>query len=666
MCRLVLVIFAVISATQLAVSLDPEIEEEEIRARAFMSIISKEIQEEGNVFLKAEWDYVTNLTDENLKKKTDISSDIAVKSKKRSEEVKKFNWKTFSDKSLKRQFLLSSIPGTDILSKDEVTKLEKLVGDMEKAFSTAKICDFNDKLKCDLELDPDIVKKTASSRDEKELRHIWVSWRNAFDPKIKPLFKDSVDLFNKAAKLNNFNDTGHMWLFAYEEFEIKDIKSQFQSLWEQVKPLYQQLHAYIRHQLRKVYGDIVTERGPIPAHLFGDPWALDWANIAEDFKPYPKAAQLNVTENLLKQNYTVEKIFKTAEDFFVSIGFPPMTQAFWKNSIFVKPQDREIVCHASAWDFHDGDDFRLKMCATVSKDYFNIAHHEMGHIEYFMQYKDQPVAFRDGANPGFHEAIGDLILLSVQSPKHLEKLNLSNASSDNSEVMLNNLFEVAMTQIPALPYSYMLEQWRWKVFSGEIPYDEYNCKWWELRDTIQGVEPPVQRSEEDFDPGCKYHIPAIVPYIRYFVSHILQFQFHRSLCEKAGQYDRNNPSKLLYLCDIYQNKEAGSLLKQMLQMGSSKPWPEALHALTGQRIMDASAVLEYFRPLQTWLEKYNRENDVHIGWDKSTKSRYYDQLTLKLVKNEYFTVISGYLCILYCFESVVHIVIIISSFSKQV
>ncbi|KAL3276706.1 hypothetical protein HHI36_012076 [Cryptolaemus montrouzieri] len=599
---------------------DPEIEEEEINARAFMDILNAETGEDINLLSNLEWDYATNLTDANLKRKTQFAADMSVRVKVRWEEVMKYNWKAFSDPTLKRQFMLYSLLGDAALSKDEIVSLHRIIGDMSKIYSTAKICDYSDKTQCNLSLEPDIVEIHANSRDEAELKHVWVSWRDAVGPHIRNMYRDYVHLLNKTAHLNHFKSADELWLFEYEEFNMKSLKGQIRTLWEQVKPLYQQLHAYVRHGLRKRYGSIVSENGPIPAHLLGNVWSQSWANLADDFKPFPNAAEQDITKNLKKQNYTVEKIFRTAEDFFTSIGLPKMVDLFWKKSIFTKPSDRNIICHASAWEFQDGEDFRIKMCTKVTEENFNTVHHEMGHIEYYMLFKDLPLPFRRGANPGFHEAVGDLVSLSVKSPKHLKKLNLFDARLDDPELMLNNLFEIGMTKLPLLPFSYMVDQWRWGVFSGKIPFDDYNCKWWELRQELQGLEPPVPRSEADFDPGSKYHIPSSTPYVRYFVAIILQFQFHRAACEKAGQYDRNNPHKLLHLCDIYQNKAAGTAIRQMLSLGASKPWPEALYTMTGQHVMDASALLEYFRPLQTWLEKKNRENNVHVGWEKSTKT----------------------------------------------
>jgi oligoendopeptidase F len=315
-----------------------------------------------------------------------------------------------------------------------------------------------------------------------------------------------------------------------------------------------------------------------------------------------------------KQNYTVLKMFKMSDEFFTSLGMHPMTKSFWKNSILEKPEGREVVCHASAWDFCDGEDVRIKMCTVVDMDRFIVVHHEMGHIQYFLQYAKQPDLFQDGANPGFHEAVGDTISLSVCTPEHMQAVGLLDKNTViDEETDLNFLFKMASDKVAFLPFGYLIDKWRWDVFNGTVTPDLYNKRWWQLKNEIQGVAPPQPRGDDLFDAGPKYHIPASVAYIRYFVSHILQFQFHKALCIKAGQYDPNNgTSRPLHRCDIYNSKEAGKLFSEVLSLGSSKPWNEALELVTGSQKMDAGPLMEYFRPLYTFLQ---RENAGHkINW----------------------------------------------------
>lgn len=595
---------------------DPNIEEEEIHAYNFLQTINKKNLENSYRATVAQWDYESNITDANLEKTLAISAEVAESEKETWQQVKQFNWRAFSDYNIKRQFMLYSILGSSALPENEYKYLKKNISDMEAIYAKGKICDYQNKTKCDLALEPEITNIMANSKNEEELKHAWIEWRNTVGPKCKENYKHYVNLSNQAAKLNDFENQGDYWLFNYEDASFKD---QIARLWDQLKPLYLQIHAYVRYKLREKYGDVVTEKGPIPAHLLGNMWAQSWGNIASFTLPYTDVEDIDITSEMVKQNYTALKMFKTAEDFFVSINLTAMPESFWEKSILVKPTDRELVCHASAWDFYNGKDFRIKQCTDVNIEDLTTAHHEMGHIEYFLQYKDQPVTYRTGANDGFHEAVGDLIALSFSSTKHLRKIGLINSKTDDQKMVLNNLYKIGLDKIAFLPFGYLIDLWRWDVFAGNTTSDNYNCKWWELREKYQGLEPPVDRSEEDFDPAAKYHIVADVPYLRYFISFVVQFQFHRALCEKAGQYEPNNVNKPLHECDIYQNTKAGNALKKMLSMGGSRPWPDAMEALTGQRNMDASGLLEYFKPLQDWLEKENTKNGVFIGWEKTKR-----------------------------------------------
>ncbi|KAJ8910672.1 hypothetical protein NQ315_002921 [Exocentrus adspersus] len=592
------------------------VENEEIEAQNFLKTINSKTEENQHSLALAEWAYNSNITEENLRNQLAVAAEVAKDEKEIWKKVIQYNWRQFLDYSTKRQFSKYAILGSSALSEDKFRQLRKTISDMKAIYAKAKLCDFKDPKKCDLALEPELTQILATSRNPDELKHVWLEWRNTVGVKCRNLYNDYVNLSNEAARLNNFSDTSEYWL---NDYEVSDFKQQVQNLWEQLRPLYLQIHAYVRFKLREKYGDVVSEKGPIPIHLLGNMWGQTWSNVADFALPYSGVEDEDLTAELIRQNYTAVKIFKTAEEFFKSINLTEMPQTFWERSIITKPADRDMVCHASAWDFSDTKDFRIKQCTEVTKEHFVIVHHEMGHVEYFLEYKDQPVKFREGANDGFHEAVGDLIALSVRSTKHLRKIGLLKSKTDNSQTILNNLFKVGLDKITFLPFGYLMDLWRWDIFSGKTKPENYNCKWWELREKYQGVEPPVDRSEEDFDPAAKYHIIADVPYLRYFISFVIQFQFHRAVCEKAGQYEHNNPDKPLHECDIYQNTDAGNALKKMLSMGSSKPWPDAMEVLTGQRTMDASGLLEYFKPLQNWLEEENKKNGVFIGWEPSKK-----------------------------------------------
>jgi peptidyl-dipeptidase A len=413
-----------------------------------------------------------------------------------------------------------------------------------------------------------------------------------------------VALMNKGAGELGFDDSGALWRSKYD-MPPEAYSAEVERLWQQVRPLYLSLHAYVRRRLVEKYGaDVVPPDGLIPAHLLGNPWAQEWGNIYPIVAPKDEPKTFDVTELLQAKHMDARGMVRTGERFFTSLGFAPLPETFWQRSLFTKPADRDVVCHASAWSIDNKDDVRLKMCIQVRGDDFTTVHHELGHNFYQLAYNSQPYLFRDSANDAFHEAIGDTIALSV-TPAYLKEIGLLDAlPSADSDIGL--LLRQALDKIAFLPFGLIIDEWRWRVFAGDITPAHYNAAWWELRNRYQGVGAPVPRSEKDFDPGAKYHVPANYPYTRYFLARILQFQFHRALCEAAGQ---TGP---LHRCSIYGSKEAGERLRRTLQMGASRPWPDALEALTGGRRMDATALTDYFAPLQRWLDEQN--TGQKIGW----------------------------------------------------
>jgi peptidyl-dipeptidase A len=344
---------------------------------------------------------------------------------------------------------------------------------------------------------------------------------------------------------------------------------------------------------------------PIPAQLLGNMWAQQWAKIYDLIEPYPGVANLDVDAALKRQHYDARRMTESAEAFYVSLGFPKLPATFWERSMLTRPRDREVVCHASAWHMDLAEDVRIKQCIRPTEEDLRTIYHELGHVYYDLSYKDQPYLFQNGANEGFHEAIGDTVLLSM-TPGYLSTIKLVGNVKPSRESVINQQMKLALDRIAFLPFGKLVDQWRWKVFSGDVTPANYNQAWWELRTRYQGVAPPVPRSEEDFDPGAKYHIPGNTPYARYFIAFILQYQFQRALCQAAGF---TGP---LHECSVYGNAEAGKRFAEMLALGQSQPWPDALEKLTGTREMDASAIVDYFTPLMGWLKEKNQGQ--HCGW----------------------------------------------------
>jgi peptidyl-dipeptidase A len=486
----------------------------------------------------------------------------------------------------------------------ESEELTRIAASMEGAYGKGKYCPPGKnagKGDClDLE---DLTRLMATSRNPTELLDAWRGWHAIARP-IRPDFVRYVALANKGARELGFADNGAMWRAKYD-MPPDEFAKEIDRLWEQVRPLYLSLHAYIRTKLREQYGaDVVPADGPIPAHLLGNMWAQTWDNVYPIAAPKDADPGFDLTEILKGRKTDYKQMVHYGEHFFTSLGFAPLPETFWERSQFLKPRDREVVCHASAWDIDFVEDVRLKMCIDITAEDFLTIHHELGHNFYQRAYDRQPFLFRDSANDGFHEAVGDTIALSV-TPDYLVKIGLLDKAPDASKD-IGLLLRKALEKVAFLPFGLVIDQWRWKVFSGEIPPEKYNQAWWELRRKYQGIAPPGARTEDDFDAGAKYHVAANVPYMRYFLADILQFQFHRALSRIAGCHEPLNR------CSIYGDKEAGRRFNEMLEMGLSRPWPEALAKLTGESQMDATAIRDYFAPLQAWLDQQNKGKP--IGW----------------------------------------------------
>ena len=456
--------------------------------------------------------------------------------------------------------------------------------------------------KC-LKLD-DLSRILKKSRNYDEQLEAWKGW-HSIAPVMKDKFARYAELGNKGSKEIGFPDMGALWRSGYD-MTPQEFEADIERLWQEVKPLYDDLHCFTRKKLRAKYGkDKIAEKAPIPAHLLGNMWAQQWDGIYDVLEPYPGQGSLDVDKKLKEKKYDSIKMVKLGEGFFTSLGLDPLPKSFWERSLFVRPKDREVVCHASAWDVSWNDDLRIKMCIEPTEEDLITIHHELGHDFYFHYYYKLPILFQAGANDGFHEGIGDTLALSV-TPQYLKNLGLLDQVPNNDKGRLNVQMKMALDKVAFLPFGLMIDKWRWDVFSGKTPKAKYNETWWALRTKYQGVAAPVARTEADFDPGAKYHIPASTPYVRYFLARIYQFQFHRALCKAAGHKGS------LDTCSIYGNKEAGAKLRSMLQLGQSKPWPEALATLSGETKADASAMLEYFAPLRTYLKEQNKGEQC--GW----------------------------------------------------
>ncbi|GFR76904.1 angiotensin-converting enzyme [Elysia marginata] len=533
----------------------------------FLNTYEREGMETLHSKWKAEFVMGTNYTKENTETyheaNLELASFVQRNNKKALAFLQNDTVKLSPDQTRQLRFIadMGTAAQTD---KHKINKLNKIETEMTAIYNQAEVC-LGSPNSC-LKMEPGLSEVIQKSRDCKVLSETWQKWRDQSGKKMRHLFPEYVKLSNEAVNIQGYSDLGEYWR---SEYDTPTFERDIARLWEQVSPLYQHLHGYVRRKLKAMYGpDVFPLSGHIPAHLLGNMWAQFWENIAEIVKPFKHKDLVDTTEELLRQNYTVKRMFETAEEFFSSLGFENMTDKFWNKSMFVQPKDRHVHCQASAYDLFNKDDFRIRMCSLVNHEYLLMIHHEMGHIQYFMEYSKQPLSYRKGANPGFHEAVGDAISKSVQTPQHLRTIGLIKSDDkQDKETGINFLMQMALHNIAFLPFGYLIDQWRWSVFRGDTAPDQYNEHWWKLRCRLQGVSPPMKRSTDDFDPGSKFHVARGIPYVR-----------------------------------------------SMLQLGASKPWPDAMEKITGQRHMDAGPLMEYFQPLLEFLKK---ENGNDYGWDES-------------------------------------------------
>ncbi|MCX4029340.1 M2 family metallopeptidase [Spartinivicinus marinus] len=566
-------------------------------ARLFLAETQTKLEKINRLNSKAAWVYNNFITDDSAEIAAHFNELSTAAYVKAATDAAQYNDYPLDPATRRKLDLLRmslTLPAPQ--NEQENTELATIQTKLEGMYGKGKYCTSEDKC-----LDLTAMSKImATSRDADELLDIWQGWRQV-SPPMRPLYEREVELANKGAQELGFANLSQMWRSKYD-MPAEDFPKELDRLWGQVKPLYDSLQCHVKAKLGEHYGEkVVPQDKPIPAHLLGNMWAQTWGNIYDLVKPEGPDNSIDLTKQLEIHNYDELKMVKTAENFFSSLGFAPLPETFYQRSLFIKPVDHNVVCHASAWDLDDKDDIRIKMCIQKTGEDFSTIHHELGHNYYQRAYKDQPLLFRGSANDGFHEAVGDTIALSI-TPQYLKQIGLIDKIPDPTND-LGMLMRQALDKIAFLPFGLLVDQWRWKVFAGDVAPEDYNKLWWELREKYQGVRAPIARDVNAFDPGAKYHIPGNVPYTRYFLAFIQQFQFHKALCEIA---DNKGP---IHRCSIYGSKAAGKRLKETLAMGLSRPWQEAMEKMTGQQEMDASAILDYFAPLKVWLDQQNKDRN---------------------------------------------------------
>jgi peptidyl-dipeptidase A len=571
-------------------------------ADEFVARLNKEVGEIALELNAAGWTQATYITVDTQLLSARANERFLAAFSRWIDEAKQFEGQPMSPASKRTLELLKlGVPAPAPNDPAKRAELATLLAGMEAKYGSGKYCPSGPESCRD---ETQLKNVMATSRNYDELLDAWTGWHGTAKA-IRPDYVRVVELANEGARALGYRDTGAMWRSGYD-MPADEFTAEASRLYEQVRPLYEQLHCYARGKLARKYGDDKVPAGkPIPAHLLGNMWAQQWDAVFDLLEPYPGVSNLNVDKALVAQGYDEIRMTKSAESFYTSIAFPALPQTFWERSLLRQPKDRDVQCHASAWHMDAAEDVRIKQCIQPTHEELRTIYHELGHIYYYLWYKHLPIMFQGGAHDGFHEAVGDTITLSM-TPGYLAKVGLVPSAVESREAVINQQMKMALEKIAFLPFGKMIDEWRWKVFSGEVTPQNYNAAWWALREKYQGVAAPVARSEQDFDPGAKYHVPGNVPYTRYFLSFIVQFQFHKALCEAAGF---KGP---LHECSIYGNTEAGKRFGAMLAKGVSVPWQDALYELTGTRQMDGSAILDYFKPLEGWLKEQNKGQQC--GW----------------------------------------------------
>lgn len=568
-------------------------------ARAYVAAAEAELATNGEYAARIFWNQATNITYDTNWLASKAGSESTQMAVRLANGTKKFESLDLpADLERKMLKLVSGItipaPSTD----GAADELANITTGLDSTYATGT---FNYKGE-DLNLDQ-LSTIIETSRDPEELKAVWEGWRTVSMP-MRDEYARMVEIANTGANELGFDNLADMWLSNYD-MAPEEMSAEVERLWGQVKPLYSELHCYVRAELNEEYGDEVQPAdAPIRADLLGNMWAQSWSSIYPIVAPQVSAESYDLTAILEEKDFDAIKMVEQGEGFFSSLGIRELPQTFWERSQITRPRDREVVCHASAWDLDNEEDIRIKMCTEVNAEDFYTVHHELGHNYYQRAYKDQDFLHKDGAHDGFHEAIGDFVGLSI-TPSYLKSIGLID-DEPSADADLGLLMNTALDKIAFLPFAISVDSWRWGVLRGETSVGEYNQSWVDIRQQNQGIIPPGPRPADAFDPGAKYHIPGNTPYLRYFLSYILQFQFHEAACEMAGW---EGP---LHRCSIYDNKEVGERFNAMLELGASQPWPDALEAFTGTRSMDGSAITKYFAPLVDYLQEENEGRNC--GW----------------------------------------------------
>ena len=574
----------------------------------FLTKVEEENKKDGPIISSASWISSNFITFDSQKVIADYGTRYTLNSLEKARKASSFdNIKTSPENNRMLKILKSSFVMPPPLDESLASELSEITTSLEAMYGSGEYC-YEDGHCFDLEAFEAIIDK---SRNPKQLLSAWRGWHEIGKP-MKPMYLRMVEIGNKGSKDLGYEGLSDLWFSKYD-MPADEFLNETDRVWDEVKPLYDALHCHVRAKLNDHYGDdVIPITGPLPVHMLGNMWGQSWSNIYDlVYTEEANSNSIDVTKIIEDKNLSEIEMVEYAEDFFLSIGFEPLPKTFWERSLFVKPSDRSVVCHASAWNLDPVEnDLRIKMCIEKNEEDFITIHHELGHIFYYQAYNHLPTLFQGGANDGFHEAFGDLLTLSI-TPDYLNQIGFITKDEAKlaKEDPIGLLMKQALEGVVVVPWALMLDKWRSAVFNGEIEANKLNSSWWQLREQYQGISTYENRNEEYFDPGAKYHIPGNTPYTRYYLARIMQYQFHEALCNSIGF------EGYLHDCSIYGSMEAGEKIISTMAMGESLPWQEAFENLTGSRKLSGKSILNYYAPLKDWLDEQNK--DRVCGWDKS-------------------------------------------------
>ncbi|XP_075170478.1 angiotensin-converting enzyme-like [Haematobia irritans] len=452
---------------------------------------------------------------------------------------------------------------------------------------------------------PDIQRIVATTNDPAELKYYWDAWREKNTVWSAVNFYTIIEAMKKSAELL---DRPVLDLY-YSGYNVEEFLKEMDRVMEELKPTYQQMHAFIRRELHKKYGsDVIDENGPIPHHLFEQVLAQAWkeGSIIEDYFPFK---ELPAYDGFVK-NFNSKKMLNDSQDFYKSLGFSDLDEDFLKNRIKEEDESESLNgCRDNIMDITPK--VYMEYCRKVDFRKFMQMHGYVGRIHYAQEKKNLPAFFFHAYDLEY--PVGEAVILSASTPKHLQTIGLAKDFKFTEKTLMNRLFRMGIHTILNIPEFYVQSKIVSELLKGTVDMDTVNKRYWKLMEDYAGVEPPSDREEGSIDFPYKFYLDVEENHqTKKFVSEILGYQFYKALCQKSGDQGQ------LHNCDFYGNKDVGNVLKSMMSLGSTKSFKDVISKiLTDNTSLCANPLVEYYTPILDWVKTLNEQNKVKIGWNPS-------------------------------------------------